>query len=77
MKTAGAILGATLGFAFATWLGWVVVAAFRSGVACIAGGKAFKRQKSPLGFWGTVLIQAAFTVMFLSIAVGRLSEIAQ
>jgi len=75
MPTVVAILGASLGFALATWLGWIVVAALRSGVASIAGGKKFKRKISPAAFWTTVFVQAAFTVMFLSAAIIRLCPI--
>ena len=75
MPTTVAFLGASLGFAFATWLSWIVFTALRSGVASIAGGKKFKRKNSPVAFWTTVFVQTAFTVMFLSAAIVRLCPI--
>ncbi len=69
IKTVAVIFGATISFLFAIWLGWIVITALRSGVACIAGGKEFKRETSSFVFWITVSAQTGFAVMFFVIGI--------
>lgn len=75
MKLIPIIISTSLASAFAGWIGWIVTTALRSGVARIAGGKEFKRKKSPFTYWIIVFFQLCFTLMFLTVGLIRLSEL--
>jgi hypothetical protein len=75
MKALVAVIGFVLGIAFALWLGWVVLTAWRSGAACVAGGKEYRRARDPWAYWAVLSIQASLAVMFLLLALARLLDL--
>ena len=75
MNTTYAILGAVLGFGFSAYLGHIAFTALRSGVARIAGGKEYKRKKSPLMYWIAVGVQSSFSALMLCVGITRLVKI--
>ncbi len=75
MNNIPAIISASVAFAIAAWLGWIVFTALCSGTACVAGGKIFKRKKVPVRYWVIVIVQLCFTLLFVLVGLKRLSSI--
>jgi len=64
MRTAGLANGVVLLLGLSVWLGWCVVAALRSGMADVVGGRVYRRSQRPLMYGVVVSIQSLLALVF-------------